>query len=387
MNLREMNLFELAPGTRLARPVTGSSGATMLETGTRLTEYYIERLKKLGITSVFIQDVESSTPSLSIGRIPYTSPASRWELLTSTQRESKKNDEESRIAACKQLIRMAQSDHELSYMAVPFKEERQKRRIREILQEIVSNRQLAEELGVLYQTDSFLFQHSLRVGMLSCVMGMANNYDMNRLYELVMGALLFDIGMTLIPQDLLRKKGPLKTEERALIRQHTTEGYRILSSVNGISLASAKCALLHHERYRGEGYPFNLKADDTPEFAQIVGLADLYDALMSPRHYRNAFTPGDAVEYLFAAGNYDFDISLVWLFLRNVFIFPVSSVIQLSNGQIGIVSESNVSRNHRPVVRIIREADGSTVLHPYELDLIQYSNLTITGSLGSKDES
>lgn len=359
----------------------------MLETGTKLTEHYIERLKKLGITSVFVQDGELSTPSLAIGKINYIPPAGRWSLLTPDQRESMKNDEKSRLAACVQLVQMAHSDHELTNMAVPFKDEKQKRRIREILQEIVNQRQLAEELGVLYQTDSFLFQHSLRVGMLSCVMGMANNFDSVRLYELVVGGLLFDVGMTLIPQELLRKKGPLRAEERALIRQHTTEGYHILSSVNGISLASAKCALLHHERYRGEGYPFGIKADDTPEFAQIVGLADLFDALMSPRHYRSAFTPSDAMEYLFAAGNYDFDISLIWLFLRNVFVFPVSTVIQLSNGQVGIVSEANVTRNHRPIVRIIREADGSVVLHPYELDLIRHSNLTITGSLGGKDES
>ena len=106
---------------------------------------------------------------------------------------------------------------------------------------------------------------------------------------------------------------------------------------------------------------------------------------MSPRHYRDAFTPGDAVEYLFAAGNYDFDISLVWLFLRNVFVFPVSSVIQLSNGQIGVVSGTDVKLNHRPVVRIIREADGSIVPEPYELDLIRHSNLTITGALANKE--
>ena len=386
--MKKMNLFELTPGTCLARPVTGRSGATMLETGTRLTEHYIDRLKKLGITSVFVQDCElSSTPSHTITKIPYASPGSRWDLLTPEQRESKKNDERARVAACEHLIQLTHSDSELMHMAVPFKEEKQRRRIRNILQEVMNQRQLAEELGVLYQSGPFLFQHSLRVGLLSCVMGMANHYDSARLYELVVGGLLFDIGMTMIPQSLLSKKGLLNTDERVLIRQHTIEGYRILSSVNGVSLSSAKCALLHHERYRGEGYPFGLKADDTPEFSQIVGLADLYDALMSPRHYREAFTPGDAVEYLFAAGNYDFDIALVWLFLRNVFIFPVASLVQLSNGQVGVVSESNVARNHRPVVRIIREADGSAVLHPYELDLTRSNNVTITGALSSNNEA
>jgi len=379
IDLKEMSLFDLSPGSFLAKPVTGKSGITMLESGTRLTEHYIERLKKLGITSVFVQDSEDMQDKREVATTAAAS--NRWELIKRKDREALKNDEQSRLQACNKLVELAQSDHQLEIMAVPFQDSKYRKIVRDILQEIAGQRPLTEELCVLYQTDHFLFQHSLRVGMLSSVLGMAKQYDSARLYELMVGGLLFDIGMTLIPQELLRKKEPLRTDERALIRRHTTEGYRILTAIREVPAASAKCALMHHERYRGEGYPHRLTADKIPEIAQIVGLSDLYNALMSPRHHRDAFPPSDAIEYLFAAGNYDFDISLIWLFLRNIFVFPVSSVIQLSNGQIGIVSAADIKLNHRPVVRIIREADGTTVKQPYELDLMHHSNITITGAL------
>ncbi|WP_276358323.1 HD-GYP domain-containing protein [Cohnella caldifontis] len=379
--MKELKLRDVAPGNLLARPVTGKTGVTMLESGTALTPQYIERLKNLGIDSVFVlEHDDSSVSSRKPSKFAAPQRPSRWELLSADERESKKNDVKAREAACYELLLMTESDRDLGNMAIPLRDDNQLRRLRGVFAEIVRQRSLAEELGVLYVTDHFVFQHSLRVGLLSGIIGLAKDYDTSRLYELVLGGLLFDIGMTTLPPELLRKSGQLRPDEKSLMRQHTTEGYRILTMLPDVSAAAAKCALLHHERYRGEGYPFGLKADDTPEFAQIVGLADIYDALTSPRHYRSAFTPGDAVEYLFAAGNYDFDMSLIWVFLKNVFVFPVASVIRLSNGQIGVVSGADSSLNHRPVVQIIREADGTPVVRPYPVDLAVNRNLTIVGA-------
>ncbi len=378
--MKEVKTRELQTGVRLAQPITNKSGVTMLKTGTVLTHYYIERLKNHGIHSVFVEDDDLKPEP------PADMPSPRPALLCPGEREAKKNNDKAREAACSRIFLLTSSDRELQNFAIPFREERNLRRIRDTFKEIASQRKFAEEFGVLLQTDLYLFEHSLRVGLLAGVMGLAKNLDPVNLYELVLGGLLFDIGMTAVPEELIRKKRQLNADEQDVVRQHTVEGYRILTSLHGIPLVSAKCALLHHERYRGEGYPFGLKSDDLPEFSQIVGLADLYDALISPRHHRKAFTPVDAVEYLFAAGNYEFAMSLIWVFLKNVYIFPLSSVVQLSSGQIGVVSESGTALNHRPIVRIILEADGTPVDNPYELNLFHSSSLTITGSLPKQQE-
>jgi HD-GYP domain-containing protein (c-di-GMP phosphodiesterase class II) len=157
--------------------------------------------------------------------------------------------------------------------------------------------------------------------------------------------------------------------ERKLMENHTREGYQILWGIEGISESSAKCALLHHERYDGSGYPRRIKGFEIPEHVQIVAISDMYDALTSPRYYRNAYTENDATELLFAAGNLYFDADVVKLFFRHISIYPESRMIQLSSGQVGIVSSTQSGMANRPVIKIVREADGTKVGNPYEIDL------------------
>lgn len=379
--MKEVTVSGLKPGSVLAKPVLGKGGNTMLETGTTLTESYIRRLKNLGITSVYVRPPESNGFRSKRSPSAFSNAGTSFKLLSNHDREALKDNTKARLEAASMMKSFAESKHNLENVGEPMRNPYNRRILRNIWHEIINQRVLIDEFNVLLQTDRFLFEHSLRVGILSSVMGIAQGYDPSKLYELTLGALLFDIGMTLIPSELIRKKRKLTSEEMKLIQCHTSEGYRILSSVPGIPAISAQCALLHHERFRGEGYPFGLKSSDIPVEAQMVGLADLYNALMSPRHYRKAFTPGDAMEYLFAAGNYDFDLELVQIFLKNVAVYPVSSVIQLSSGQIGIVTSVDSELNHRPIVRIIREADGSKVLFPYDLDLRDHRNVVILSNI------
>ncbi|MFC5468272.1 HD-GYP domain-containing protein [Cohnella suwonensis] len=379
--MKEVTVSGLMPGSVLAKPVLGKGGNTMLETGTTLTENYIRRLKDLGITSVYVQPSELIGFKGKLSPSAYSNAGLSLKLLPDNDREALKENVKARMEAASMMQDFSESNPNLENIGAPMRNPGNRRILRNIWQEIINQRILIDEFSVLLQTDRFMFEHSLRVGILSSVMGIAQSYDQSKLYELTLGALLFDIGMTLMPAELIRKQRKLTPEEMKLIQRHTTEGYRILSSVPGIPAASAKCALLHHERFRGEGYPFGFKFHDIPVEAQMVGLADLYDALMSPRHHRKAFSPGDAMEYLFAAGNYDFDLELVQIFLKNVSVYPVSSVIQLSSGQIGIVTSVDSELNHRPIVRIIREADGSKVLIPYDLDLRDHRNVVILSNL------
>lgn len=386
ISLIEMDLRYAKPGFQLAMPVISKSGIKMLESGTTLTSEYIERLKQVGITSVFVvpqtsspEQRENDSPSpRSLEQLPLAEAIRQsGSLLSPHRREGMKNNQPARQSACFRLLKFAEGGEQWQKLAAPFRDVHQVRKMQQIFYEIANLRPVTEELGVLWQTDRFLFEHSLRVGLFSGVMGLALKFDPDRLFNLVLSGLLLDIGMTSIPRELLRKKKLLSAEEKAFIRLHTLEGFRILSSVPGVSRAVAKCALLHHERYRGNGYPFGMEAHEIPVNAQIVGLADVYNALLSPRHHRGGFTPSETVEYLFAAGNYDFDLSLIELFLDNVYIFPVSTVVRLSSGQIGIVSEPHRSIHSRPIVKIIREADGTPVRIPYEVNLLDHPNVTI----------
>ncbi|MFM1651767.1 HD-GYP domain-containing protein [Brevibacillus sp. B_LB10_24] len=252
---------------------------------------------------------------------------------------------------------------------------------RHIFFEIASHPFLLEKLTLLHQTDLVRFHHSLKVAVTSGIVGLALRYDSQQLYELTIGALLFDIGMTQLPESLIHKAGPLTKRERSKMEKHTVLGYQMLSSHRDVPQAAALCALMHHERLDGSGYPHHQRQPHIHPYAQIVGIADVYNALISPRSYRSAYTYHEALEYLYGAGNKLFDGALVKTFTKHICVYPMNSKVLLSNGKIGVVSVIDSDAIHLPVVKVIQKLDG-TLIHPsYEIDLKKNLDVVIINSL------
>lgn len=135
--------------------------------------------------------------------------------------------------------------------------------------------------------DPYTAGHSERVSMLSVMIGRIMHLANNELEVLRLGALLHDIGKIGVGDDILRKNGPLTSEEFEQIKRHPTLGARILRQVPFLS-PHLPIVELHHERPDGRGYPFGLRADEIPLDARIVHVADAFDAMTSARAYRAA---------------------------------------------------------------------------------------------------
>ena len=134
--------------------------------------------------------------------------------------------------------------------------------------------------------DGYLFHHSVNVAILAGIMGLAKGYNRNQLEELGMGALMFDIGMTRIPKELLNKTSPFTNAEREAMEKHTEEGFNIIRAQHDISLFSAHCAFQHHERFDGSGYPRSLKAMRFMNMRKSSHLRTSMMRLTSPRPHR-----------------------------------------------------------------------------------------------------
>lgn len=104
------------------------------------------------------------------------------------------------------------------------------------------------------------------------------------------GAYLHDLGMSRVPHEILDKAGPLTPEEMQLVRAYPAWGVEILADAE-LPWNVRPIIRSHHERYDGTGYPDRLAGDDVPLHAQIVGIADVYDSILSPRNYRPALDP------------------------------------------------------------------------------------------------
>ncbi|MCX5679697.1 MAG: HD-GYP domain-containing protein [Candidatus Omnitrophica bacterium] len=129
-------------------------------------------------------------------------------------------------------------------------------------------------------------------------------------------SMMHDIGKIGIPDIILEKATSLSPEERKKIEEHTIIGGRIFEgSTSPIVMASAQIALTHHERYDGTGYPKGLKGEDIPLYGRIVSVADYFDAFVSERHYKKAWSFDDALADISKKTGSSFDPRIVSAFL------------------------------------------------------------------------
>lgn len=157
--------------------------------------------------------------------------------------------------------------------------------------------------------------HSVRVAGYSRAIARELGFNENVVQQVYQTALLHDVGKIGIPDSILKKKGRLTPEEYDQIKQHTTIGANILASISTISYLEDG-ARYHHERYDGNGYPQGLKGDDIPIIGRIIAVADVYDALVSRRHYKEVMDEDSARHELQFGSGTQFDPYMVKIFIN-----------------------------------------------------------------------
>lgn len=248
--------------------------------------------------------------------------------------------------------------------------------IRNLMNEILGNRDVHISLTDIRTTDDYTFAHSVSTTVYALVIAREMGMTESDMQMLAVGSLLHDLGKTCIDQRILNKKDRLTDKEFDVIKQHTVLGYDALSRCSTIGEAARQVALTHHERLDGTGYPNQLKGAQLSLFAKISAVADVYDALTSDRSYRRKWSAQHAVNYLIENCGTMFDKEIVTCFIHNIAIYPNGTMVQLSDGSTALVKEQSVSMPERPIVRVIYNADGEPI-EPYEVDLMQQWNLVI----------
>jgi len=167
------------------------------------------------------------------------------------------------------------------------------------------------------EESTFTYRHSDRVATVSRMLGVELGLPERELDLLWRAALLHDIGKMGIDKDIVLSPHKLSNKEYDLIKNHSIWGEDILRATNYLKL-EAKVVRHHHERYDGNGYPDGLAGKDIHIFSRIISLADVYDALVSVRPYRNGLTHQRAVDFIQNNSEIMFDPTVVDLFLRVV---------------------------------------------------------------------
>ncbi|MFN3476751.1 MAG: HD-GYP domain-containing protein, partial [Candidatus Methylomirabilales bacterium] len=193
-------------------------------------------------------------------------------------------------------------------------------------------------------------------------------------------ALLHDVGMACLPEALLTRKGPLSSEEQALLERHSEEGAQLLRNLGPQYTWLAEVVLQVHEQMDGSGYPQGLRGEEIHEYAYIVGLADVYESLVHHRPFRRRLGPLEALKEILQRKRSAFPDRILKALIRALSTFPVGSLVRLNTGEIGRVMAKNKDFPLRPVVEILARRD-KRLEEPVIIDLSQSPLLYIQGSV------
>ncbi|MDR3563828.1 MAG: HD-GYP domain-containing protein [Negativicutes bacterium] len=348
--MRRILLDNVSAGMKLARPLYSADGKILLNAGLDLKERYIDRLRELDLTYVYVED--ELTADIDIPDV--VSEKARLEAVTSART----------IMEGLKVGKMVDAG-------------RAKKIANNLVDELCRNNGILVNFVDMRTKSDYLYGHSVNVCILAIMTGISLEYDELRLRDLGVGALLHDVGKVQVAPKILNKADRLTADEIVDARRHCEIGFEILRQNPEISLISAHCAFQHHERYDGKGYPRNLKDNEIHQFAQIVALADVYDALTTDAVYRQAIPVYEALALITkAAGSY-FDPELVEYFTGNIATYPIGSVVRLSNNEIGVVVDLSKESRNKPVVRLIADANGQRTNRLVEIDLSKNPRLYI----------
>jgi len=212
-----------------------------------------------------------------------------------------------------------------------------------------------------------LITNLVNVAILATKVGAGLGYHGKELERLTFAGLLHDIGLFAVPQSLITKSGRLTRDERTLIEQHPELGYQAIRKAGPKYDWLAQVVRQAHERWNGQGYPNKLKERQISEFAQIIGVVDVFDALVSPRGYRRRFFPHEAVRELIVAERAAFPREVVKALVEQLSAYPLGTSVRLTTGEVGSVMRVNTRYPLRPVVWI--EGDAARGQEGMQLDL------------------
>ena len=218
--------------------------------------------------------------------------------------------------------------------------------------------------------DRTLASHALDVCTLSLIVANAYGVAEEELEALGAGALLHDIGYIRLPRNLYRKSHDLTEQERTMMQQHPALGLAILRDAKEDREAVVRIVVEHHECSNGSGFPHKLKGDSLSVLAQLVGLVDVYDGMVSRRGGHPAMLPHDAIRQLFRLGDTgQYAKDLIQAVISSLGVYPIGSLVLLNTAEQAVVVGMNHTQRLKPVVKVITGPQGGSYLTPIRVDL------------------
>lgn len=330
--------IQLSEGMVLAEPLFyGADKKMLLNSGTIITVAHIDAIKKFNLKSIAVTE--------------------RYTLLI-----------DPKIAFYKQITQ--QLETEILRLA-PEKEEANKsnfmmevsKEARNTANKILRNSIIIDLLiRIKLEDDNFLLRHSIETCALSLLVAGSLGIKDTELFNIGAAAILHDIGLCEMPH--LIYKQDMKSQEEKLWNEHSLYGYYLINE-SGLSRDISKYVLHHHEQWDGDGFPNKLADEKIPFGSRIIGVCDSYSKLLR----KDKLPEYQAIEYLYGTGGLYFDASIVEAFFNNLSVYPLGSIVRLTTGEVGVVTNVRKNLGPRPIVRVHYNRVNRPLSVPKDIDL------------------
>lgn len=209
---------------------------------------------------------------------------------------------------------------------------------------------------------NFLVKHSMRTTVLAIAIALQLHMPLSKMIELGVACILHEIGMLRLPPQIYMTEKKLTPGEKIQIFKHPLLGYSIAKDLE-FPISIQLGILEHHEKENATGYPRKLSGDKITTIAKIISVACSYEAITSPRTYKDERTEFEAIIELLKNSNKQYDDTVIKALLFSVSLYPIGAYVYLSNRKVGIVVDTNPDNPKCPVVQLLTEKneDGSLI--------------------------
>ena len=341
-------LEQLSEGKILAKDIFTKDYQILLSEGTVIKDEYIKKLQEFGIREVYIRESKNfNTVVLGI-------------LKDETEAKLK---EQIRRVMEKHTYRHSEDLKIISEAAD------------EIINEILNEDEVIERVYDIKERNPDIYEHSIMVCTISIILAIKLNYEKCITHDIAVGSLLHDIGLRyLIIEYKNQNIDELPKADQIEYKKHPVYGYTALKDEEWLTELSKNIILYHHERIDGSGFP--LRIDEIKKEYEIVGICDYFDERMCGLGCKKEKTH-EIIAYLKQVRGYVFTKEIVDAFLSFIAVYPVGTIVKTNEGEIAIISSQNNHFPDRPILQVVKDANGKMLKEDKIINLLEVHTIFI----------
>lgn len=351
---------QLKPGMIVGQSVlSNSSVIPLLLTEQKLTIRNIRKLRELNVPGIYIK-TKYSEDIIAQG---FVDPILKQRITSDLKSVCRSFVSKSAITSC-----MANTLLDVS---------------NSLMDHILSKDEYVLNMVEIKTFDNYTYSHSINVATLATLIGIQLGYSRVSLQELTSAGLMHDFGKLDVPISIINKPSSLTTEEFSIVKKHPTYAVNKLKDSMKISLTVLDGIASHHEKYDGSGYPNGLLGANIPLCGRILAVADVYDALTTARSYRPAWQTKETLDFMASNSGTHFDPDILNAFFRTISVYPVGTMVKLTDDSIALVIKNTPGCMLDPIVRIL---SSKKLTSGEEINLAKVDNLHIIKSIDADNE-